>query len=356
MSASFLKLRTILQRSGYLQNYLTFGDGNQRLWDWERCSELLKGSNNLLWDTLLCGKTAKHAALEKLLPKGFLKECQNLGICARKGETISFNSISLVACYGTLFFMDRGFPSHAYFGDDSKMLMAMRPGLKEGRSLLLHSGTGVEGIGLCESPQVELSIEVGKSEKNVVAANLCLNSLNSEARVLIKDCGTAKDEYDLILARIPSFVELDGYKLPAAVSGGVTGRERFEAAIKTAGKHLSPQGSFFYVGLIYGGDDVAKTGKELQSFFKRHGLNTAATISTKLALEVGIPVMNQTLNYAHHASGKQPSELLAPLQKHFKDLGYTHALLIKGVAWRSQKSMPGSVLDLSSVYYGAWIT
>src|ERR1051325_3604598 len=100
MTSPFSKLVQTLERSGYFQNYLTFGDGNLRPWDWERTARLLQGKPKLLWETFLCGKPADRAQLEKILPKGMTGILIENGICAVQDDKITFGSNALLSCYG----------------------------------------------------------------------------------------------------------------------------------------------------------------------------------------------------------------------------------------------------------------
>jgi hypothetical protein len=354
MSRSLAHLVTLLDRVGYFQNYLTYGDGNLRSWDWERTGQHMAGAGKLAWNTFLCGKSTDRARLEKFVPGDLIDKCLGYGLCQQRGTRLSFGATALVACDLFHFFFDRGFPSRAYFGDDSRALMSLTPRLGEGAALCLYSGAGAEALPLGMAEGVELAIETGDTGRDFVKANLELNGISPRARLLNRTDSHGHAAYDVIVARVPCMIEPEGLTLPALASGGTDGRRELERTLKLAAEHLSAEGVLRFVGCLYGGDDSAALAKSLKSLLAAHRLSGELTLMTKLHLEPGVPVFNQIFAYAEHGSRLPRGELFDRVVEHIKRLGYTDAYLVKGICRRAVAARTTAVVDLSAQYYGSW--
>src|SRR4051812_10877097 len=100
MRTEFENLMKVLEESGYFQNYLTFGDGNIRPWDWDRTSRFLSGKSKLLWEAMLCGKEVSRAQLEKAISKQTVKAFLDRGLCSVSQGKVKFGLNSLINAGG----------------------------------------------------------------------------------------------------------------------------------------------------------------------------------------------------------------------------------------------------------------
>src|SRR4051794_23490395 len=117
MSVSFTTFTRLLEETGYFQNYLTFGDGNVRPWDWERTARFLDGQPKLLWEALLCGKEVSRAQLEKSISKQIVKVFVERGLCTASRGKVKFGLNSLINAGGFGFFVNRGSLGAGYFSE-----------------------------------------------------------------------------------------------------------------------------------------------------------------------------------------------------------------------------------------------
>lgn len=356
MTIDFTSFARVLEETGYFHNYLTFGDGNLRSWDWDRAGRMLNGKARLAWDALLCGKAVSRAQLEKVLSKKVVRGLLDRRLCSASGSKLSFGENSLVTSQGFYFFVNRVSLAQGYYGDDARILMGLRPALAKGRVLCLNSGTGSEALGLAAGLGVELDVEADPSMQPYIATNLELNGLAGRSRVLDLSDSRSASSYDVIMARVPGLLEFGGIKFPALAGAGDKGRGSWNALLERARRDLSEDGRVVFIGLFYGTKESSLTARQLKEMFSAHKLSASINISSKLALELGVPIFNQMIATAELSSKKPRMELLETLQKEIETLGYSHAYLLKGMAWRARKEVPGTILDLSDHYYGTWLT
>jgi len=316
----------------------------------------LAGKPKLLWDAFLCGAEVSRAALEKAVTKPVVQSLRDRGICSAPAGKIKFGFNSLINCGGFAFFVNRGSLAEGYFGEDSRLLMSLRPRLEEGRALCLHTGTGAEIMALSAGGVAGMDIEAPPELSPYITTNLELNGLAGRARVAAPGADAPDGGYDAIIARVPGLLEFAGIQFPPLVSGGPGRLERWKELLARAQAELSARGRLVFIGPFYSGKESRLAARQLEELFAEHGLSASINISSKLAMELGIPIFNQTLA-AGEVCGKRPrAELLPLFEKELEARGCTHAYLVKGIAWKSRRGAPGSLLDLSEHYYGTWLT
>ena len=357
MNADFTQLTRALEEYGYFQNYLTFGEGNLRPWDWERTGRFLTGHAKFAWDALLCGKPVPRAQLETTLGDRAVAELLARGICSEKEGGVEFGSNSLISSGGFNFFVNRGSMSFGYFGEESKILMGLRPGANGGRTLALHTGTGAEAFSACSAAGGgEIEIEAEESLHSYIRTNVELNGLSDRAQVKLPRSVGSGVSFDAIMARIPGLIEFAEISLPPMVAGGADGHREWRLLLDRARNELTEQGRLLLIGVFYGSKEPGLVAKQLEEMFAARGLTASLNISSRQAMELGIPIFNQTLATAELCSKRDRRELLETFDKELEGLGYNHAYLIKGVAWRTRAGVTGNIVDLSEHYYGTWLT
>jgi hypothetical protein len=351
----FSQFRAVLEQTGYIQNYVTFGDGNLRAWDWERSRRLLEGKPKLLWEALLCGKEVSRAALEKAVGKATVGTFLERGLCSAKKGKISFGAHCLVYSNGVLFFVNRNSLEEGYFGEDSRTVMSLGlPGL-EGQALCLYSGTGAEVLAAAAGGNVQLTVEAPECCHPLIQTNLELNRASSPKVRDGSETGRG-GEWNTIVARVPGFLELPNAKLPSLIAGGPNGNGRWPEFFGRVQQGLASDGRAIFAGTYFCGKEPGRAAREFEALLAAHQLNASVNISSKIALEFGIPIFNQTVAFAERASGLSRDELTKLYEAKFEELGQTHVYMVKGIAWKARKSAPGSILDLSEQYYGTWFS
>jgi hypothetical protein len=349
------ELIRILEESGYFQNYLTFGDANVRNWDWERTGRFLSGKSKLLWEALLCGKEVSRAQLEKAISKQLVSAFLERGLCSGSQGKVKFGFNSLINAGGFSFFINRASLAEGYFGEDSRILLSLRPHFSKGRALCLYSGTGAEVIGFAPADGIEADIEADPSIHPYINTNLELNAFAGRARVISPD-SRSEGPYDVIVARVPSAVEFGGISFPVLMAGGPDGNGKWEPLLRRAQEALTDQGRLVFIGVFYGSKESNLASRQLKALFDAQGLTACINIGAKLAMELGIPLFNQILSTAEVCTKRPRTELLTLLDKELESSGCSHAYLVKGMAWKSRRGAPGSILDLTEQYYGTWLT
>lgn len=351
----FSQFRAVLEQTGYIQNYVTFGDGNLRAWDWERSRRLLDGKAKLLWEALLCGKEVSRAALEKAVGKGTVGTFLERGLCSAKKGKVSFGSHCLVYSNGVLFFVNRNSLEEGYFGEDSRTVMSLGlPGL-EGSALCLYSGTGAEVLAAAAGDRVALAVEAPQAYHALIQTNLELNRWDSST-IQERFEPARAGKWSTLVARVPGFLELPEAKLPSLIAGGPDGNGRWPEFFSRVQQELAPDGRAIFAGTYFCGKEPGRAAKEFEGLLSDHKLNASVNISSKIALEFGIPIFNQTVAFAERASGLSRDELTKRYEAKFEELGHTHVYMVKGIAWKARKNAPGSILDLSEQYYGTWFS
>ncbi len=345
-----------LEESGYFSNYLTFGEGNVRPWDWERASRFMSGKQKLLWDAFLCGKEVSRPQLEKAVSKQVVQTFLDRELCSAPPGKISFGANSLVSCGGFPLFVSRGSIGGGYFGEDSRILMSLRPSLAQGSVLSLSSGTGAEVFGLASSAGVSFTIAAPAGIQPFVTTNLELNGLSGRAAVTSPASASKSGPHDVIMARIPGLIEFGGIKFPELVSGGRDGNAAWDRTVRTAADSLTASGRLVFIGAFYGSKESKLAAQKFQQLFEAHDLSVNFSFSSKLAMELGIPIFNQAITIAELESKKPRPELLALFEKELETSGATHAYLVKGLAWKKRTRSNGGMIDLSEHYYGTWLT
>lgn len=355
MAKTLSNLIPVLERTGYLQNYLTFGEGNQRAWDWQKTSKTLAGASKILWEAFLLGQPVDLKTLTRSVPSELIDRCHQLDLCRLRDGTVEFGGNRLLACFRHWFFCDREIPSRSYFGEDSRALMALVPALKQGRALCLNAETGVELPVLGAATGVDLVIQTSKRSSRYVQANLELNAASPATRLVVGSA-VPEESFDLIAGRFPAFVQPEGLRLPESVAGGEDGMGRLREAIELTGKRLSKEGSFAFVGLLYGGEDSGDVADRFKKLCVSNGLSGGLTLTSKLAMEMGVPVLNQTISHLESGTKLSRQEIYERTIAHLKAKGLTHVYMAKGLAWRVRRGRPGFTHDLSPHYYGTWST
>lgn len=349
-------LAPILEESGYLRNYAIFGDGNLRVWDWKSLAPKLPPSCELLWRFFLCGEELERERIDGIVGSAVLDRLIELELCTVKESNVCMGDVVLISYQRRPVFLDMEGPSKARIGDDVHTLVTQICSRKKQRILSLYSSGGSESFLFLENNGSAVTVRPSFGGESFARANWELNGIDGNLKIVDSNDSVKNDQFDLILARIPSMVTPEGYDIDELESGGRDGLDGYRSVFETARASLAEDGELNYVGLLFGSESsIDQTVERVEKLAQDAGLVLELELLARQRMEPGTNLFNQAIFVAEKVTHKEVRRLMDDFMEHFESNDWNFAHYVKGSARRRKEdSEEHRVLNVSEKYFGTW--
>jgi SAM-dependent methyltransferase len=264
-----------LQKSGYRQFYLAFGDANLRYQDWPLGAKDLSSPLLDLIKLFLLQQPLPRKKAKALLGEKFIAELIQCGIVSEQSDALKSNSYFLIYCRSYAMFCQIAPNPWAYFGDDSIALATYQTPAPGGHVLDLCCGPGIQSFVASSHAAKVTGVEIRKETWRIAELNRRLNGLGERVKFVCNSADgfamTSKEKYDRILFNPPLVPMVPGYKFAFVGNGGGDGLDVTRNIVDLYHRRITDNGSLDFIGVDLGGKNHP-VGEQVRTLARRYGL------------------------------------------------------------------------------------
>ncbi|MDD2711081.1 MAG: methyltransferase [Verrucomicrobiae bacterium] len=252
-------LRRLLSQTGYLDFYLSFGDGNILMESWQQHASRLEDPLRSLVRLFLLQEKLPLARVKRLLGGALLDELVKGGALVKdKGEVFT-DKLVLASFNSLLLFFQHVANPRVYFGTDSLALGMYQSRVPGGLTLDLCAGTGIQTMLAAMHAKRSVAVEINPRAAGLARLNARLNNLQGTLKVVNQPLEAFakenRDHYDLITFNPPLLPVPPALYYPFVGHGGPDGLEVTKRILKLYMPRLKMGGALEFVGCGLGKDN-----------------------------------------------------------------------------------------------------
>ncbi|PWU18820.1 MAG: hypothetical protein C5B50_08100 [Verrucomicrobia bacterium] len=377
MSAADVRpFREKLERSGYRQFYLSFGDANFRIKDWPIGARDLSGDLRDLVKLFLLQEALPRESATKLLGSEFTNELIECGILVgqpsiKDGTASRFtfhvsrfthlvsNSFFLIFCRSHALFCQMSRHPMAYFGDDSLALISFQTPAPGGNVLDLCCGPGIQSFVAAAYAAKVTGVEIRPETWRVAELNRRLNDAAERVKFV---CSSAeqfarksKEKFDRIIFNPPLVPVPPGFKYVIAGDGGPDGLTLTRRIINLYSNRISRHGSLEFIGAGLGRKDHATVCEQIKSLARRNGLSGRIHLLSQHPIKPHAPLFEAYVMSMALENKMEVMETRKIIHSYFSRLGHDAYFLFFTSLYRDRGAAKSiSTINMTKNFWGSW--
>ncbi len=339
-----------LAKSGYSEFYHSFDPLTPRFSHWLVHREDAPADLRTLIDLFLLNKPVEADRLSGI--EAFLDPLLELGILDQSPEgTYQTPDLVLIPILGFWYFCQKPQVNPTiYFGDDSLALVNRLTPRRQGRSLDLCSGPGIQAI-ICSNFAAEVTaVEINPFPYSLAKINVAINDLGNKIRLIQGDLykPLGGEVFDQIIANPPLLPFPDDLFYPFVGHGGETGFKVTEEILKGLPLHLAKDGIAQMLGCTLSDSFLPVCDEYLDQYAKDYDMEILMTITSHHLLAPGYAFYDGLISTSAACSKKHVEEISAIFDASLKKYHATHlCAFFLQVSHSRNKSGSFRLMDMS---------
>lgn len=349
----------ILQKSGYRQFYLAFGDANLRYQDWPLAAKDLSGPLLDLVNLFLLQQPLPCKKANLLLGEKLIAELIQCGIVTEQSGEVKSNSYFLIYCRSYVMFCQISPNPWAYFGDDSIALATYQTPAPGGSVLDLCCGPGIQSfVASCQAAQVT-GVEIRQETWRIAELNRRLNGLGERVKFVCNSAAgfalAGKEKYDRILFNPPLVPMVPGYKFAFVGNGGGDGLDVTRNILDLYHRRITDGGSLDFIGVALGGKKHP-VGDQIKTLASHYGLGGRLHIFSQQPIKPFAPLFEASAFSLARDNELDLGEARKILGDHFHKLKADAYCLFFASLGRATGVIGNEIItvDVSKSFWGHW--
>lgn len=354
------RLAETLERAGYRQFYLTFGDSNLRKQDWAAGAQGLASPLHELVKLFLLQEPVSSESIERILGEKTTGELLQCEVLRRNGTEMASNSFYLLFCRSHPMFCQTSGDVFAYFGDDSLALATLQTPAPGGRVLDLCCGPGIQSFVAAAYAATVTGVEVRPETWRIAELNRRLNHMGRRVRFVCQSAeGFARsgDEiYDRILFNPPLIPMAPGYRFPLVANGGPDGLEVTRRILRLYHRRIRENGSIEFIGMGLGLGGRPLVCEQIHAIARRCGLGGRIHLLSQHPIRPFAPLFEACVTAVASQNNLSAAQARKVLRTHFTGLGRdTYWLFFAALSpASSSRDRDIAVIDMTQSFWGGW--
>ncbi len=354
------RLAETLERTGYRQFYLAFGDANLRKQDWVAGARGLVGPLRELVNLFLLQKPVSRRNLRGILGEEEIAELLRCGVLRQDNQALVSDSFYLIFCRSYALFCQTARGCWAYFGDDSLALATLQTPAPGGKVLDLCSGPGIQSFVAAGHARCVTGVEIQRKAWRIAELNRRLNRAGGRVRFVCQsaeDFARADEElYDRILFNPPLIPMVPGYQFPLVANGGPDGLDILRQILARYHQKLSQTGSMEFIGMGLGKGGCPAVCAQIQRLARRYSLAARVHLLSHHPIRPFAPLFEACASALARDNDLPVAKARKVLRGHFVGLGRDTYWLFFASLRRARAGSRGSLslVDITKSFWGGW--
>lgn len=348
-----------LEKCGYFQFFLFFGNANLRVADWELAAVSLESPLKEFVELFLLQKPIPWDRAEEIIGAEQLEEFVALEIVLRDGDQAKSNDFCLLVAFGHAYFAQLSTNPFAYFGEDSLALASYQSRLPNANVLDLCAGPGIQSLVASAHAREVVAVERNKKAAKVAEFNLRMNERSANTRVVnsaLEEFPRGEEEkFDQILFN-PPLVPIPGdLKYHAAGHGGIVGLDVVRTIFDLYRSTLNDGGRLDFIGMTMKSTSKPSSEEPLRALIREFGFGGRMHVLSRHHINRNSLVLDMLVSTLAQENEISPASAMDQLLDFYQTLGHDECYLyFCSVTPAEGTSPPLQVIDMSASHYGGW--
>ncbi len=353
------KLNKILEREGFFNFYLVFGEGNLRFADWHLAVKNLPLRLKALVELFLLSIEVPSGLVIEILTKECVDVLLANKVISQFKLGFKSNSYILASHSGLNFFFQVSRNPSTYFGDDSIALSVFQSSRAKEKVLDLCSGSGIQAMKASLRAEKVDAVEISEEASSIAKLNCSMNGLGGKINIFNKDAvdflAHSSGGYDLILFNPPLLPIPPQLNAAFVADGGSDGLALTSNIVSLGQERLNSEGIIQFIGTGLATDKNLLFLESVNDILLP-SMSTRCALLSKHRIEEGGDFLERLVITACLYNNKPYGEVLDIFLNHYKSLNasfiYCYFLTIERNS--NHKQTNHQIIDISKSHYGLW--